>query len=400
MNILFIHGNYPAQFRYLAPLLAQDPNHKVIFLTNREDAGDEQLRGVNIRNIEAHRPVNKETHHYLISAEESVLQGQSTIRSIIKLIDEGFVPDIVIYHAGMGFGFFTKDLLPRSIHIGYFEWYFQNKTTKYLVKEFDFDTQLKSGMRNIPILKELQSCDYGIVPTEWQKQQFPNEYKNKLRVIFDGVDIDFIKNNHKTRENSDELILTYGTRGMEAVRCFPQFIEELPDLLNIHKNMRVQIAGEDKINYGGLKPSTHASWKLWAIEFLKKNKIEHKVEWMGRMSYEKYIEWLCASNIHVYLSHPFVPSWSFIEAQSAGCNLICTDHKSLRENVFTESIIYVAHNDRGFLLEAVNKLSLRIGGFRNSNTEALNPLQALDYDVKTAMSRWFRVTGVDVTTQA
>ena len=74
MNILFIHGNYPAQFRYLAPLLAQDPNHKVIFLTNREDAGDEQLRGVNIRNIEAHRPVNKETHHYLISAEESVLQ--------------------------------------------------------------------------------------------------------------------------------------------------------------------------------------------------------------------------------------------------------------------------------------------------------------------------------------
>ena len=111
MNILFIHGNYPVQFRYLAPLLAQDPNHKVIFLTNREDAGDEQLRGVNIRNIEAIRPVNKETHHYLISAEESV---PHTIRSIINPIDEGFVPDIESSRRN-GIWFFTKDLLPRSI---------------------------------------------------------------------------------------------------------------------------------------------------------------------------------------------------------------------------------------------------------------------------------------------
>ena len=192
MDFLFIHGNFPAQFRHLAPLLAQ-AGHRVVFLTNRHDADSHSIKGVTIHRYQAHRSASPETHKYLQSSEEAVLQGQAVLREINKLTTSGFQPRFVITHGGMGIGLFIKDLLPDSIHIGYFEWYFLPSTTRHLTNTFDLDIQLTSRLRNLPILHELENCDIAVIPTEWQKQQFPKEYQNKLKVIFDGIDRDFFK---------------------------------------------------------------------------------------------------------------------------------------------------------------------------------------------------------------
>ena len=168
MDILFIHGNYPAQFRNLAPRLGEGDQHRVVFLTGREDAKDELLPGVEIRQFRCHRKPNPETHHYLTATEEAVLQGQAVIRELALMIESGFKPRVVISHAGMGLGLFIKDLIPEALHVGYFEWYFRPLTTKHLIANFDLDAKLKTHLRNLPILEELDCCDIGVVPTNCQ----------------------------------------------------------------------------------------------------------------------------------------------------------------------------------------------------------------------------------------
>ena len=122
MDFLFIHGNYPAQFRHLASLLGRSGQHRVVFLTAREDADKEVLQGVEIRQFSCHRSPNPQTHKYLITTEEAVLKGQAVLRALDALLGSGFNPQVVISHGGMGLGLFIKDLIPMP-SCGYFEWY-------------------------------------------------------------------------------------------------------------------------------------------------------------------------------------------------------------------------------------------------------------------------------------
>ena len=398
MNILFIHGNYPAQFRYLAPLLGKDTNHRVIYLTNRKDAKNERLEGVEIENIESHRAVKEGIHHYLISAEESVLQGQSTIRSIIKLIENGFVPDMVIYHAGMGFGLFTKDLLPRAIHIGYFEWYFTNATTQYLVKELDFDTQLKSGMRNIPILKELECCDFGVIPTEWQRGQFPKEFQEKLKVIFDGIDESFFHPNKdkdsikrditiKNREDGEEYVmkkdtkvLTYATRGMEPLSGFPEFMETLPALLSKIERLEVFIAGLDRRAYSYDAPIKGGSWKEYMIKKLGDKMDLDKVKFTGLLDYKDYRLLLWRSDLHCYFTRPYVTSWSLFEAGTCGAKLALNKTKAVEGIIEENTALWVDIDNKETMIKQMeNQLRAK---------EPVRSRIKTGYGLQDSMAKW------------
>ena len=116
MDCLFIHGNYPGQFKHLAPLLAS-AGHRVVFLSNRPDAKEHAQPGVEIRNYNLHRNPNEHTHHYLQSSEDAVLQGQAILRELNSLFEEGFFPRFVITHGGMGLGLFIKDFLQHIVHL-------------------------------------------------------------------------------------------------------------------------------------------------------------------------------------------------------------------------------------------------------------------------------------------
>ena len=183
MEILFIHGNYPAQFRHLCSGFGANPQNKTVFLTARKDAISDSIPGVDIVLYEQHRQTNKDTHHYLHATEDAVLQGQAVLRSLDTLLQKGFNPQLVVFHGGMGLGLFLKDVLPGALLIGYFEWWFTAQTTKFLLQEFDLNMQLLAGMRNLPTHQEIEHCDVGVVPTDWQKKQFPIEFQKKLNVI-------------------------------------------------------------------------------------------------------------------------------------------------------------------------------------------------------------------------
>jgi glycosyltransferase involved in cell wall biosynthesis len=340
MDILFIHGNYPAQFRHLAALLARDPNHRVVFLTARQDAATEALPGLEIHTYSCHRGANPQTHHYLQASEEAVLQGQAVLRKLSELLEGGLRPRVVVTHAGMGVGLFIKDVLPQALHVGYFEWYFQPDTTRHLMATYDLDAQLKTGLRNLPILQELERCDLAVAPTAWQKNQFPMAYQAKLNVIFDGVDTSFFHPKPAqldltasdltlcNRDSGEQVavkagnrLLSYATRGMEPLRGFPEFLRALPPLLQRFEDLQVVVAGADRRAYSYNAPSHGGSWKDHLLAELGKFHGLERVHFTGLLTYQDYRNLLWRSNLHCYFTRPYVTSWSLFEAAACGARL-------------------------------------------------------------------------------
>lgn len=391
MDVLFIHGNYPAQFRHLCAGMGCNSENRVIFLTAREDAARESLAGVQIINYATHRKVHAETHPYVQATEDAVLQGQAVLRSLDQLLQQGFQPRVVIFHAGMGLGLFLRDVLPHAKLIGYFEWWFTPETSRHLVQKFDLNMQLTAGMRNLPTLQELERCDAAVVPTQWQKQQFPNLVQSKLEVIFDGVDTRFfhpptedvdtqelVLRNRETQEafrfSPGTPILSYATRGMEPLRGFPEFMRALPSAFKAVKGLEVVIAGADRCAYSYAAPSNDGSWKQHLLKELKTQIPIGRIHFTGLLNYVDYRALLWRSNLHCYFTRPYVTSWSLFEAAACGARL-CVNRCQATEGVVADpaTVTWVDLDDLPSLSQTLQH-RLRSGSPR-SNMDARHSLQ-------------------------
>ena len=351
MNIVFIHGNYPAQFRHLAEMLGRSGDHRVIFFTERNDDAMERFPGVEIRQIEQHRSINPGTHHYLLETEEAILKGQAVLRALDTLVTEGCRPRLVVTHGGTGLGLFIKDLLPDAVHVALFEWFFRPETAHWLKASYDVNDQLKTRIRNLPQLQELSSCDLAVVPTQWQKQQFPKEYQHKLEVIFDGINRSFFQPKPDIDAETIELIgeyldqplilkpddrvLSYATRGMEPLRGFPQFLIAAVHALQGNPDLQVVIAGRDRRAYSYDAPSHGGSWKQHLLAQLEPFEGRERLHFTGLMPYVQYRSLLQRSNLHCYFTRPYVTSWSLFEAAACGARL-CVNQTAATNSVVAD----------------------------------------------------------------
>jgi glycosyltransferase involved in cell wall biosynthesis/parvulin-like peptidyl-prolyl isomerase len=328
MRILFLHPNFPAQFRHVAAALAKDKHNQVFFGTTRKEGS---LPGVNRVVYSPKREARPETHHYVRPLENAVLQGQGVYRLAEQLKARGFVPDVVYGHSGWGPTLFIKDIFPKAKLLCYFEWFYHAHGSD---ADFDpsdrltADDEARIRIKNAPILQDLYSCDRGLSPTYWQRQQFPLEYHSKITVLHDGIDTNLFcpKPGVKLvlpRINLDlshvEELVTYVARGMEPYRGFPQFIEAVALLQQQRPHCHVVIVGENRIAYGKPLPDG----KTYKEVMLEKYDLDlSRVHFTGWLPYSEYLQVLQASSAHVYLTRPFVLSWSMLEVLSAGCLLV------------------------------------------------------------------------------
>ncbi|MGB5770224.1 MAG: glycosyltransferase family 4 protein [Crocosphaera sp.] len=325
MNILFLHPNFPAQFRHVTTALAKNPKNKVYFGTKRKEGG---IPGVFKVIYTPSRTARAETHHYVRNLENAVLQGQAVYRLAEQLKKEKFVPDVVYGHSGWGPTLFIKDIFPKAELLCFFEWFYHAHGTDadFDPKEpLNADDEARIRIKNAAILIDLYSCDRGLSPTYWQRQQFPPEYQSKITVRHDGVDTDYFQpkpgiklvlKDKKLDLSEVEEIVTYVGRGMEPYRGFPQFMEAVSILLKKRPNCHVVIVGEDRVAYGrSLKDGK--TYKQLMLETFSYDL--SRLHFTGSLPYGQYLKVIQASSVHVYLTRPFVLSWSMLEAMSTGC---------------------------------------------------------------------------------
>lgn len=335
MRVLFLHSNFPAQYRHVATALAKDKNNQVVFGTKNKDTS---LPGIFKAIYEPSRNPHASTHHYVKPLESAVLQGQAVFKLLDKLKAQGFVPDIICGHSGWGPTLFVKEAFPDTPLICYFEWFYHARGSD---ADFDpaeplnVDDMARIRTKNAPILIDLYTCDRGLSPTYWQRAQFPQEFQSKISVLHDGVDTNYFKPNPGAKlvlpnldlSHVDELV-TYVARGMEPYRGFPQFIEAIAYVQERRPNCHVVIVGDDRVCYGKSLPDG-SSYKDF---MLKKVPLDlTRVHFTGSLPYGQYLQVIQASSVHVYLTRPFVLSWSMIEAMSTGCLVVGSDTAPVTE---------------------------------------------------------------------
>ena len=337
MKILFLHPNFPAQFRHLATVLGQDRKNTVVFATNRREGN---IAGVNKIVYEKSRTVRPETHHYVRPLENAVLEAQAVYRIAQKLKDQGFYPDVVYGHSGWGPTLFMKDVFSKATLLCYFEWYYNAYGSDASFDPSDpinADDEARIRIKNAPILLDLASCDRGLSPTKWQRSQFPPEFQSKIKVHHDGIDTSYFKPlpNAKLflpRINLDLTetteIITYVARGMEPYRGFPQLIETIYLLQKKRPQCHFVIVGKDRVAYGKNLPDG----KTYKEAMLEKFSLDmSRVHFTDLLPYNEYLQVLQASSVHIYLTRPFVLSWSMLEALATGCLIVASDTAPVTE---------------------------------------------------------------------
>ena len=314
----------PGQFKHLAPWLAAE-GHRVVFLTQRSDV---RIPGVKTISYKVSRKAGAGTHHYVRLFENSVITGQEVVRALQKLRNQGFVPDIMIAHSGWGEALFLKDVYPKVPLLTFSEFYYRRQELifdPHRVSSLDQVCRLRA--RNANLLLSLEACDAAITPTHWQKRVQPAAFHDKLSVIFDGIDTahvapdalaTFMLPNEHVLSQADEVV-TYVARNLEPYRGFPSFMRSLPKILTDRPNAQVVVVGGDSVSYGA-QPEDGRTWRENMLDEVSIDNT--RVHFIPRLSYERYLSLLRISSAHIYLTYPFVLSWSFMEAMAAGCLVI------------------------------------------------------------------------------
>ena len=339
MRILLSHTNYPAQFRRLAPALLEQ-GHDVVFLSKNREWHAPNPPGLRLITYQTHRSGGGEAlHPYLRRFESSVLEGQAVFRVCQKLRSEGWIPDWILNHVGFGNGLYLSDAFPEAKRIGLFEWFYRS-----IGADVDFlrqapvepDRALRLRTWNAQVLLEMADCDIGVVPTHWQKAQFPEHLSSRLQVIHEGVDVSLLNSLKATQTQRHEAlprdpnieVLTYVSRGFEEYRGFPQAMKALALLQKKRPNLHALIVGADVVAYGSGREDGR-SWGDWARNDLPLD--PSRTHWLGSLQTDDYHRVLASSDVHLYLTVPFVLSWSLLEAMAAGCSIVASDTPPVRE---------------------------------------------------------------------
>jgi glycosyltransferase involved in cell wall biosynthesis len=328
MNILFLHRNFPAQFRHVLIELAKDQANKIVFITNTSNTPN--IKGVNKFIYKTKREVPKDCHNYLRFYEDAIIHGQACAEAAIFFKNKGFEPDIIYGHT-WGPTMFMKDIFPDVPLICYFEWFYNSDGGDVgFNRKINENDRARTRCLNSHLLVDLYTCDKGISPTKWQKEQFPKEFHDKIEVLHEGIDINFFVPNPDAKlkiPNTDielsakDEVITYATRGMEQYRGFPQFMEAAEKLLKQRPKVHIVIGGEDRVCYG--PKLVNGSFKQLMLDKLDLDM--NRVHFTGSLPYTEYLKILQISSVHVYLTYPFVLSWSMLEAMSAQCCIVASD---------------------------------------------------------------------------
>lgn len=315
---------------HLARYLAGIPGNEVVFITQRQAGA---IPGVKKIVYAPARKVARSTHHYVRETEQGVLNAQAVARAALDLKKSGFVPDVMVGHNGWGEIWYLKDVFPNAPLLGYFEFFYQAAGADVgfdpeMPTRFDDGPRLRT--KNLGNLMGLQACDLGLCPTQWQKSVFPQRYQSMLRVIHDGIDTALVKPDPKARfklaEDGPELtaddeVVTYVARNLEPYRGFPSFMRSLPTILSQRPNAHVLVVGGDQTSYGAALPGGR-TYRQAMLDELGDSVDLRRVHFLGRVPYATYLKILQISSVHVYLTYPFVLSWSMLEAMAAGCVVV------------------------------------------------------------------------------
>lgn len=369
MHVLFVHQNYPAQFGHIAHHLAKRHGFQVSFVTNRPGGQDGPIERIPYR---VRGGATKQSHFCSRTFENAVWHSHGVYEAMKARPDVR--PDLVVGHSGFGSTLFLRELYDCPI-VNLFEYYYRTAGSDMDFRP-DFPCEelvrLRARARNATILLDMDNCDAGYSPTQWQRNRLPEIYHRKVRVIFDGVDTEVwhpaagAPRRVGGRDVPDDVrIVTYVSRGFESMRGFDVFMKVAGRLCDRRRDVLFAVVGEDRCCYGSDEKVTGTkSFKQWVL-----SQDEYDLErfvFLGLVPPEELAALLAVSDLHVYLTVPFVLSWSLMDALACGATVLASDTAPVRE--------MIEHEKNGLLVDFFD-----VDGFVAAAERVLDDPRAFDH---------------------
>ena len=319
MRVLLIHQNFPGQFRHLAPALAA-AGHQVVAIGNRADRGFPAVRLLN-----AGGSVGEELRQPSAEArcQQQFVQGRRVAGQLQRLVAEGWHPDVVVGHPFWGDLLFLDDHFPQVPLVALME-------LDLLGLPAAEGAQLGAGpgLLQWTTLHAARRMAAGLTATGFQLRTFPAWLQKRIAVIHEGVDLELcrpaavssLRLPDGTLLRAGEPLITYACRSLEPLRGFPTLLRALPAVLEQQPGVRVVICGDDRSVYGPAPQG--GSWQRQLLAELGDRLDRRRIHFTGLMPHAALLDLFRLSWVHVYLTAPYVLSWSLLEAMACGALVV------------------------------------------------------------------------------
>jgi glycosyltransferase involved in cell wall biosynthesis len=335
VNVLFVHQGFPGQYLHICRALAQQGNHRLVAM-GMQQPGSPLPKGVQYVMYGASRGNGQDVHPLALETETKVIRAEACAAAAEQLKRQGFRPDIICGHPGWGELLFLPYIWPDVPILMYQEFYYQVHGFDY---DFDpeFQAELswqkcaKAQMKNANTLLNLEAASWNVSPTNFQRSSFPERFHQRISVIHDGIDAKAapaqanagltltLRDGQVLRQG--EAIITFVNRTIEPYRGCHSFIRAIPHIQALQPNARIVIVGaEQGVSYGSVCPK--GEWKDRFMAEIKGSYNPAQLHFTGNLGYADFLTLLKLSQAHVYLTYPFVLSWSLLEAMSTACAIV------------------------------------------------------------------------------
>lgn len=266
-----------------------------------------------------------------LAAKASFAAGAAAAARALRY--DGFEPDIIVAHPGWGEALYMRDLFPRAKLVCYCEFYYMRSGG-----EVDFDPEFtvttpeilhRMRARNAITLASLEDADACVAPTAWQRDTFPDIFERRMRIIHEGIEVPAAPPERPPPTRGARRSVTYAARHLEPHRGFHIFMRALPRLLAQNPTLDVSIVGAETGGYGAGPPDGRSWLGVFRDEIGPLD--GSRVRVLGKLDARRFHETIGAADAHVYLTYPFVLSWSLLEAMALERPLVLSDTSPVRD---------------------------------------------------------------------
>jgi len=355
MRVLFVHQGFPGQYRHILRAMAAQPGHQLVGL-GISPLTEALPEGVTYVRYGLSRGNGNDIHPWVMETEIKVIRGEACARAASELRRQGFMPDLICAHPGWGEPLYLKDVWPGTPLLTYQEFFYNAFGVDY-----DFDPELQGTpdweacarmrMKNANLLLMLEASDWCVTPTTFQRSTFPRHWQERISTIHDGIDTALaapdpavapLRLPDGTELRRGEPIVTFVNRHIEPYRGCHTFLRALPELQRRHPDARIVIVGQEQgVSYGKAPPT--GSWKDLLLAEIEGRYDPSRVHFTGALPYLPFLQLLRLTACHVYLTYPFVLSWSLLEAMSSAAPVVGSATAPVQE--------VIRHGENGLLVD-------------------------------------------------